>query len=103
MTTTATPHRLHERLGRDSPKFISIGAPGLYATDASLYQIEPVGVVVPRTADDVVAVVRIAAEEGVPVVPRGRPRASRGRRSGRRSCSICRSTSTGSAWSIATR
>src|SRR5215210_8935856 len=43
----------------------------LYATDASLYQIEPMGVVVPRTADDVVAIVRIAAEEGVPVLPRG--------------------------------
>ncbi|RUL89225.1 FAD-binding and (Fe-S)-binding domain-containing protein [Tautonia sociabilis] len=44
---------------------------GLYATDASLYQIMPVGVVLPRTVDDVAATVRIAAEEGVPVVPRG--------------------------------
>ena len=44
---------------------------GLYATDASLYQIEPLGVVVPRTAEDVVATVSIAAEEHVPIVPRG--------------------------------
>ena len=44
---------------------------GLYATDASLYQIEPLGVVVPRTVDDVVATVSIAAEERVPIVPRG--------------------------------
>ncbi|MGF1611393.1 MAG: FAD-binding and (Fe-S)-binding domain-containing protein [Kiloniellales bacterium] len=44
---------------------------GRYATDASIYQIEPVGVVVPRTRADVVAAVAIAAEEGVPVLPRG--------------------------------
>jgi FAD/FMN-containing dehydrogenase/Fe-S oxidoreductase len=43
----------------------------LYATDASLYQIEPVGVVVPRTVADAVHAVRIAADEGVPILPRG--------------------------------
>ena len=47
------------------------GRRGLYATDASLYQIEPVGVVVPRTVQDVIATVRIAAEEHVAIVPRG--------------------------------
>lgn len=47
------------------------GFRGLYATDASLYQIEPVGVVVPRTVEDVAAAVRISAEEGVPILPRG--------------------------------
>ena len=46
------------------------GQRGLYSTDASLYQIEPVGVVVPRTVDDVIATVRIAAEEKVAIVPR---------------------------------
>ena len=44
---------------------------GRYSTDASIYQIEPIGVVVPRTVEDVRAVVEIAAEEGVPVLPRG--------------------------------
>jgi FAD/FMN-containing dehydrogenase/Fe-S oxidoreductase len=44
---------------------------GLYATDASLYQIEPLGVVVPRTSSDIAAVVKIAAEERVPILPRG--------------------------------
>ncbi len=44
---------------------------GRYATDASFYQIEPVGVVVPETADDVRAVIDIARDEGVPVLPRG--------------------------------
>jgi FAD/FMN-containing dehydrogenase/Fe-S oxidoreductase len=43
----------------------------LYSTDASLYQILPLGVVVPRDAEDVQAAVRIAAQEGVPVLPRG--------------------------------
>jgi FAD/FMN-containing dehydrogenase/Fe-S oxidoreductase len=43
----------------------------LYSTDASLYQILPVGVVLPRDTDDVVAAVRLAAEHGVPVLPRG--------------------------------
>ena len=44
---------------------------GRYATDASIYQIEPVGVVVPRTEEDAIAAFRIALEEGVPVLPRG--------------------------------
>ena len=43
----------------------------LYATDASMYQMEPVGVVVPRSADDVEAVIRTAARFGIPVLPRG--------------------------------
>ena len=43
----------------------------LYSTDASIYQVEPVAVVLPRTADDVVAVVSTAARYGVPVLPRG--------------------------------
>jgi len=43
----------------------------LYSTDASLYQILPVGVVVPRDAADVVAAATLAAEHGVPIVPRG--------------------------------
>ncbi|MGH9332791.1 MAG: FAD-binding oxidoreductase, partial [Vicinamibacteria bacterium] len=43
----------------------------LYSTDASIYQIEPIGVVVPRHAGDVREVVRLAARERVPVLPRG--------------------------------
>ena len=44
---------------------------GRYSTDASIYQIEPVGVIVPRTAQAARAAIRIAVEEGVPVLPRG--------------------------------
>jgi len=43
----------------------------LYSTDASLYQIQPVGVVIPKRAEDVQATVEIAARYGVPVLPRG--------------------------------
>ena len=43
----------------------------LYSTDASLYQIQPVGVVIPRTVEDVQATVDIAARHGVPLLPRG--------------------------------
>ncbi len=44
---------------------------GRYSTDASIYQIEPIGVVLPRNEQDVVRAIQIAAEEGVPVLPRG--------------------------------
>jgi FAD/FMN-containing dehydrogenase/Fe-S oxidoreductase len=44
---------------------------GRYSTDASIYQIEPLGVVVPKTEADLRAVVEIAAEEGLPLLPRG--------------------------------
>ena len=43
----------------------------LYSTDASNYQIEPLGVIFPRHADDVVAVHALAAEHGLPLLPRG--------------------------------
>ena len=43
----------------------------LYSTDASIYQIEPVGVVLPRNAEDVIAVVETANKYGVSVLPRG--------------------------------
>ena len=44
---------------------------GRYSTDASIYQVEPVGVLVPRTVDDVVAAMAVAREHGVPVLARG--------------------------------
>ena len=70
---TAALDRLADRLRRETRAEVSFdpGMRGLYATDASLYQIEPIGVVVPRSAVDVVATVSIAAEEHVPILPRG--------------------------------
>ncbi|MCI0642493.1 MAG: FAD-binding protein [Gemmataceae bacterium] len=43
----------------------------LYSTDASVYQIVPVGVVIPKTRDDVLATVRTCARFGVPLTARG--------------------------------
>ncbi len=43
----------------------------IYATDASIYQMEPVCVVFPRTTEDVEYVLGVAALYGVPVLPRG--------------------------------
>ncbi len=44
---------------------------GRYSTDASIYQIEPVGVLVPKTEDDVATALQIAAAHKVPVLARG--------------------------------
>ncbi|HEX9531240.1 MAG TPA: FAD-binding and (Fe-S)-binding domain-containing protein, partial [bacterium] len=43
----------------------------LYSTDASIYQILPLGVVIPRDDDDIAATLRIAADAGTPILPRG--------------------------------
>ncbi len=42
----------------------------LYSTDASIYQMEPVGVVIPRSAADVQATLEVARDNRVPVLPR---------------------------------
>ena len=47
------------------------GDRALYSTDASNYRQVPMGVVIPRDADDVVAAVAVAHELGAPVVARG--------------------------------
>ena len=43
----------------------------LYATDASIYQMDPIGVVFPKDVEDVVNTVTFAASQGIPVLPRG--------------------------------
>ena len=44
---------------------------GRYATDASIYQVEPLGVLVPRGDDDVAAAMAVCRDLRVPVLPRG--------------------------------
>jgi FAD/FMN-containing dehydrogenase/Fe-S oxidoreductase len=65
--------RLAQRLRREVDGDVLFGRAdrGRYATDASIYQVEPVGVVVPRTVDGAAAALAIAREHGVPVLPRG--------------------------------
>ncbi|MCA9288079.1 MAG: FAD-binding protein [Phycisphaerales bacterium] len=43
----------------------------LYATDASLYQVEPLGVVIPASIDDAIEAVRLCVDRGLPILPRG--------------------------------
>ena len=43
----------------------------LYSTDASMYQIEPLGVAIPKTQDDLQSAVELAAKYKVPILPRG--------------------------------
>ncbi|MEZ5490193.1 MAG: FAD-linked oxidase C-terminal domain-containing protein [Gammaproteobacteria bacterium] len=44
---------------------------GRYSTDASIYQLLPLGVVIPADEQDVEIAVQMAADEGLPVLPRG--------------------------------
>ncbi|HEX5048767.1 MAG TPA: FAD-linked oxidase C-terminal domain-containing protein [Gammaproteobacteria bacterium] len=66
-------HSLHARLRRELAGDVLFDsfARGRYSTDASIYQIEPLGVVVPRSGDDALRALEIASAEGVPVLPRG--------------------------------
>ena len=72
-TTTADAKDLAEELRRNvsgEVRFDSMSRQ-LYSTDASIYRIEPIGVVLPRNADDVAAVITTSSRRGVPVLPRG--------------------------------
>ena len=43
----------------------------LYSTDASIYQMTPIGVVIPKDSDDVSATIEIANKHSIPLLPRG--------------------------------
>ena len=72
-TTPPGDPRLAQRLRREieGEVLFTRADRGRYATDASIYQVEPVGVVVPRTAADVATALSVAREHGVSVLPRG--------------------------------
>ena len=65
--------RLASRLRRETRGEVLFGAGdrARYATDASIYQVMPAGVLVPRTADDVAVALAICREEGVSLLARG--------------------------------
>ncbi|MEW9921638.1 FAD-binding and (Fe-S)-binding domain-containing protein [Marimonas sp. MJW-29] len=44
---------------------------GRYATDASFYQMMPLGVLCPKSEDDILAAIDIAREQRIPILPRG--------------------------------
>ncbi|MCL2427653.1 MAG: FAD-binding protein [Alphaproteobacteria bacterium] len=73
MHTTPSLSPLEQRLRRavEGEVLFDPASRGRYATDASIYQIEPLGVVVPRSVADVTATLAIAREHGAPVLARG--------------------------------
>jgi FAD/FMN-containing dehydrogenase/Fe-S oxidoreductase len=64
---------LAQRLAREVEGEVLFDAAsrGRYATDASIYQVMPIGVVVPRTAEAAITALEIAAETGTAILPRG--------------------------------
>ncbi|HEX3062431.1 MAG TPA: FAD-binding oxidoreductase, partial [Usitatibacter sp.] len=64
---------LARRLARevDGEVLFDAASRGRYATDASIYQVMPVGVVVPRSAEAAIVAMQVAVEEGVAILPRG--------------------------------
>ena len=73
MTAETANDRLARRLDAeiDGEVMFDAFSRGRYATDASVYQIDPIGVTVPRGNEDVRRVMAIASEAGVPVLARG--------------------------------
>jgi FAD/FMN-containing dehydrogenase/Fe-S oxidoreductase len=69
----ASRSALAERLRRElrGDVLFDAASRGRYSTDASIYQIEPIGVVVPQTEEDALIALQIAREQGIPVLPRG--------------------------------
>ncbi|QJR15168.1 FAD-binding and (Fe-S)-binding domain-containing protein [Usitatibacter palustris] len=64
---------LEERLRRelDGEVHFDAATRGRYSTDASIYQVTPIGVAIPRTRDAAVVALQVAIEEGVAILPRG--------------------------------
>src|SRR5687767_10970812 len=64
---------LAERLRKevDGEILFDAASRGRYSTDASIYQVEPIGVVLPRSEEAARAALAVAAEQGVPILPRG--------------------------------
>ena len=84
MTTAAQPlhfiprasaggHSLEARLRRefDGDVLFDAASRGRYSTDASIYQVMPIGVAIPRTRDAAICALQMAVEAGVPILARG--------------------------------
>src|SRR6476661_4931468 len=75
--TVLPPNEVCEQLARrlkqhtQGEVLFDVASRGRYATDASIYQVMPVGVFVPTTEDDVQQAIDIARDLKVPVLARG--------------------------------
>src|SRR6185503_1893615 len=61
--------RLRKEL--DAEVLFDAASRGRYASDASIYQVEPIGIVVPRSEEAARGAIAIAVEQGIPILPRG--------------------------------
>ncbi|WP_059359065.1 FAD-binding and (Fe-S)-binding domain-containing protein [Parachlamydia acanthamoebae] len=43
----------------------------IYSVDASIYEIDPIGIVLPRSKEDLIEAVKIAKKHRIPIIPRG--------------------------------
>jgi FAD/FMN-containing dehydrogenase/Fe-S oxidoreductase len=66
---SALAARLRKEL--DAEVLFDAASRGRYSTDASIYQVEPIGIVVPRSEEAARGAIAIAVEQGVPILPRG--------------------------------
>src|ERR1700674_5843814 len=66
-------HALAARLRRETEGEVLFddGSRGRYATDASIYQIMPIGVFIPKNETDVTTAISLARDQHVPVLARG--------------------------------
>jgi FAD/FMN-containing dehydrogenase/Fe-S oxidoreductase len=73
MPSDGVSERLAHRLRAETQGEVLFDAPsrGRYATDASIYQITPIGVMIPTTAGDVALAIDIARDLSVPILARG--------------------------------
>src|SRR3954464_5891720 len=67
--SSALAARLRKEL--DAEILFDAASRGRYSTDASIYQVEPLGIVIPRSEDAARAAIALAADAGVPILPRG--------------------------------
>ena len=72
-TKTALPPEISSQLQKHIRGQVLTDTPsrGRYATDASIYQQFPVGVVIPEDAADIETALAVAREHSIPVLPRG--------------------------------
>jgi FAD/FMN-containing dehydrogenase len=66
---SALAQRLRKEV--DGEVLFDAASRGRYSTDASIYQVEPIGVVVPRTEEAARSAIAVAVDAGIPVLPRG--------------------------------
>jgi FAD/FMN-containing dehydrogenase/Fe-S oxidoreductase len=67
----ASPLAARLRKEVDGEVMFDAASRGRYSTDASIYQVEPIGIVVPRSEEAARVAMTIAVEQGVPILPRG--------------------------------